>query len=349
MTRQQYDALEDTSSTGLDALEGAQDINLSFEGQVHPYLHLATDVARSSPGDLTIAASGSDSDRPSCSRTPAVEHDRSEDPEWRALQEELLKSCNLYKPNDINHALRVCNTICRTKPCEQHHRKQMLKKALQKQHHNLVSGWSTAILTGRPHARNSREFPKTSEKRGKDCTPPDKTYGARMQNWSSDGNMYKSCMKYDLRKVYEQLTGSSRPMLNSTTKEMKVKLAAQTLSSSVSKAWFAEAISIQGFANCKVMADFIEAIHCAFDTLNSRNPVAVGSEGPLRLATLQYKKAKMLEVSEMSMLLKLETGQAIIETRSRMSVIALAFTLRSIAGLAEEILWQQLCWYLRSL
>lgn len=81
----------------------------------------------------------------------------------------------------------------------------------------------------------------------------------------------------------------------------------------------------------------------AFDLLNSHNPRAMGFKAPLRQATFQSQKARMIALSDTLMSVKLSTGKPVAQDGRRMSVISLAFTLKSVAELGDALLQRDMC------
>ncbi|KAM7309812.1 hypothetical protein ISCGN_006797 [Ixodes scapularis] len=121
--------------------------------------------------------------------------------------------------------------------------------------------------------------------------------------------------------------------------KMKVKLAAQTLSSSVAKALlFAKQLGLPEFTNCEGTCKFIQDIDRCFDLLNSRSPVARTYKRPFNQANIQERSLTMERVGQNLMQLELPGGQPAVTYGRRMSVIAFAFTLKSVASLATKLL-----------
>lgn len=86
------------------------------------------------------------------------------------------------------------------------------------------------------------------------------------------------------------------------------------------------------------------AILCrAFDLLNSSNPVASNYKAPLRPSTFQAQRTAMEAAARELMGLTLESGKPVVEDGRRMSVISLAFTLKSVSLLAEMVFDAKLC------
>ncbi|KAH7932341.1 hypothetical protein HPB51_029338 [Rhipicephalus microplus] len=128
---------------------------------------------------------------------------------------------------------------------------------------------------------------------------------------------------------------------------MKVKLAAQTFSASVSKALeFASELSLPGFEGCLGTVQFIGMVNKAFDLLNSSSPIAKGFKAPLRPSTFHYKKEAMEQAGRELMALQLVTGKPLVQDSRHMSVISLVFTLKSVSHLAQVIFEADLCRYI---
>ncbi|KAH9383533.1 hypothetical protein HPB48_025105 [Haemaphysalis longicornis] len=125
---------------------------------------------------------------------------------------------------------------------------------------------------------------------------------------------------------------------------MKVKVAAKTFSSSVSKSLdLARRLELRQFEACAGTAKFIADVDryvvvqvnftCnlksiaffsrLFDLLNSQNPTSMDLKAPLRPASFQRQKETMLEMSAKLTMLRLPTGDLVCTSGRRMSVIAL--------------------------
>uniref|UniRef100_A0A224YR74 Uncharacterized protein n=1 Tax=Rhipicephalus zambeziensis TaxID=60191 RepID=A0A224YR74_9ACAR len=75
----------------------------------------------------------------------------------------------------------------------------------------------------------------------------------------------------------------------------------------------------------------------AFDLLNSSNPVAAGFKAPLRPSTFAHQREVMEAAGQQLMELRLGNERLIAQDGRRMSVIAMAFTLKSVSLLAEKL------------
>lgn len=77
--------------------------------------------------------------------------------------------------------------------------------------------------------------------------------------------------------------------------KMKVKLAAQTLSSSTANALlFMKNIHMDGFHNVDETVTFCRNIDHLFDFLNSRNPFAKGFKSPIFPSNLEYLESVII-------------------------------------------------------
>ncbi|KAK8759584.1 hypothetical protein V5799_002784 [Amblyomma americanum] len=138
-----------------------------------------------------------------------------------------------------------------------------------------------------------------------------------------------------------------RARINSYREVMKVKLAAQTFSSSVSKALkFASKLQLRDFADCSGTAKFIDLVDRAFQQLNSINPTAKGFKAPLWPSTFHHQVEVMEAAGTQLMDLRFADGRPVTEDGRRMSVISLAFTLKSVSQLAHMLFGAELCRYI---
>ncbi|KAL1440354.1 hypothetical protein MTO96_001181 [Rhipicephalus appendiculatus] len=83
--------------------------------------------------------------------------------------------------------------------------------------------------------------------------------------------------------------------------------------------------------------------HSAFDLLNSSNPVAAGFKAPLRPSTLTHQREVMETAGQQLMELRLGNERLVAQDGRRMSVIAMACTLKSVSLLAEKLFDANLC------
>ncbi|KAH7969059.1 hypothetical protein HPB52_014176 [Rhipicephalus sanguineus] len=125
---------------------------------------------------------------------------------------------------------------------------------------------------------------------------------------------------------------------------MKAKLAAKTFSSSVSKALeFASLLKLPGYHGCKGTAKFVAIVERAFYLLDSSNPVAAGSKAPLLPSTFTHQREVTEAAGQQLMELRLAHERRVAQDGRRMSVITMAFTLKSVSMLAENLFDANLC------
>lgn len=72
-------------------------------------------------------------------------------------------------------------------------------------------------------------------------------------------------------------------------------------------------------------------------------PHAKGTKAPLQPALFAQQNQRMLEISRRLMTLRLPSGRLAVNDGRRMSTISLAFTLQSIAQLADYLFSKGLC------
>ncbi|KAG0428405.1 hypothetical protein HPB47_024605 [Ixodes persulcatus] len=99
-----------------------------------------------------------------------------------------------------------------------------------------------------------------------------------------------------------------------------------------------EAYAVNTALNCAGTCKFIQDINKCFDLLNSRSPVAHTYKRPFNKANIQERSQMMERVGQNLMQLELPGGQPAVTDGRRMSVIAFAFTLKSVASLATQLL-----------
>ncbi|KAL1486334.1 hypothetical protein MTO96_009318 [Rhipicephalus appendiculatus] len=81
----------------------------------------------------------------------------------------------------------------------------------------------------------------------------------------------------------------------------------------------------------------------AFDLLNSSNPVAAGFKAPLRPSTFAHQREVMEAAGQQLMELRLGNERLVAQDGRRMSVIAMALTLKSVSLLAAKLFGANLC------
>jgi hypothetical protein len=125
-------------------------------------------------------------------------------------------------------------------------------------------------------------------------------------------------------------------------KKMSVKLAAQTLSSSVAKSLeFVSEINIDGFENCTGTASFIAMVDRLFDIFNSRSPYARGYKQPINQANYQYNKKFLLECKQMLLEIKGGNGVELAKGRRKISFLGFVVNIQSLLDMGRELLLEK--------
>ena len=128
--------------------------------------------------------------------------------------------------------------------------------------------------------------------------------------------------------------------------KMKVKLAAQTLSSSVADAlcFCKDVLKLPQFEGCQATVDFIRLIDRLFDFLNSRNPVARGYKAPLRDVNEPVWRPFVVDARQYLSGLKLANGQLVTSSLRKTGVVGFivsscsAVTLYDVLVVRESLL-----------
>ena len=125
--------------------------------------------------------------------------------------------------------------------------------------------------------------------------------------------------------------------------KMKVKLAAQTLSSSVADAiaFCDETLHLPKFQNSSATVNFIRIIDHLFDILNSRNPLAKGYKAPMRLQNEEVWRPFLLHAVQHLMGLKLANGQLICNSLRKTGVIGFVASAQSAIRLFDNLIKEE--------
>ncbi|KAM7294818.1 hypothetical protein ISCGN_024323 [Ixodes scapularis] len=122
--------------------------------------------------------------------------------------------------------------------------------------------------------------------------------------------------------------------------KMKVSLAAQTLSRSVSCALlFCKEKGIQGFEGAEATAKFAAAVDDIFDLTNSCHPLGRGSKCPIRASNQVTILERIEQASRYLRALKDVTGKPLSQGARKTPVLGFLLVLDSIKGLAEDLVW----------
>ncbi|KAE9545136.1 hypothetical protein AGLY_000679 [Aphis glycines] len=116
---------------------------------------------------------------------------------------------------------------------------------------------------------------------------------------------------------------------------MKVKLATQTLSSSVADTLQFLQSTSEEFKNCKGTIKFIRIIDEIFGFLNSRSPFAKGYKKPISPSNLEYLESRMRNNIAYLYSLKHTSEQPLWQSRRRTFIIRFATTIKSIFSVCK--------------
>lgn len=119
---------------------------------------------------------------------------------------------------------------------------------------------------------------------------------------------------------------------------MKVKLAVQTLSSSVADALQFLQRTTLDFKKCEATIHFIRVIDEVFDFLNSRNPFAKGFKQPITSANYLYLETKMNDNIKYLYSLKQINGKPLWMSKRRTFIIGFATAIKSVLLISKVLL-----------
>ena len=120
--------------------------------------------------------------------------------------------------------------------------------------------------------------------------------------------------------------------------KMNVKLAAQTLSSSVAKALeFQYLNKCLGFEDCMATSKFISMVDHMFDIFNSRTPKASGYKKPLTAKSVIATRAFLQDCKKCLLSRSDSTVKRISESRRHLSALGFVVNIDSLLAMSQEI------------
>ncbi|XP_040070849.1 uncharacterized protein LOC120843522 [Ixodes scapularis] len=123
-------------------------------------------------------------------------------------------------------------------------------------------------------------------------------------------------------------------------KKMKVSLAAQTLSRSVSCALlYCKEKGIRGFEGVEATTEFAAAVDNIFDLSNSCHPLGHGSKAPIRAVNKNAMLTRIDQALHCLRGLKDFTGQPLSQGARKTPILGFRLVLESNKGLAEDLVW----------
>jgi hypothetical protein len=125
--------------------------------------------------------------------------------------------------------------------------------------------------------------------------------------------------------------------------KMKVKLAAQVLSSSVADALDFLRLDCKDLkqAGNEATVKFIRIIDHLFDMLNSHSPIAHGYKSALRANNMQFWTESLSKYRDYIAGLKCGGGELLVNHRRKTAFIGLIISTNSVIGLATELLTRE--------
>ncbi len=124
--------------------------------------------------------------------------------------------------------------------------------------------------------------------------------------------------------------------------KMNVRLAAQTLSSSVANAidFLDKSARLPNFSESNGTVKFIRTIDRLFDMLNSRNPLAKGFKAPLRISSQDTWQEILLSAAEYLLSLKTNTPvpQPLSTSQRKTFIIGFVTCVKSTISMATQML-----------
>jgi len=119
---------------------------------------------------------------------------------------------------------------------------------------------------------------------------------------------------------------------------MKVKLAVQTLSSSVADALQFLKQTSNDFKNCEPTIQFIRIIDEIFDFFNSRTPFGKGFKQPIRMENIEFKEYRMNSHIMYLYSLKSVDGVPLWISQRKTFIIGFATSIKSIINISKDLL-----------
>ena len=122
--------------------------------------------------------------------------------------------------------------------------------------------------------------------------------------------------------------------------KMNVKLAAQTLSSSVADAidFLRDDMKLEEFRGSETTVNFIRTIDKLFDILNSRNPFAKGFKKPLQANNQHYWEDFLLSIPKYLQSIRDSNGNAVIGGRRKTAFLGFQMTALAVHAISVHLL-----------
>lgn len=136
-------------------------------------------------------------------------------------------------------------------------------------------------------------------------------------------------------KLANKLTSTHIRFRNSI---MKVKFAAQVLSSSVADAIdFLRSLGLPDFRGSEATVEFIRVIDRVFDFLNSRHPFGKGYKAPIKKENLEFLRKESSKWISYFLKLKTVSDEPLYASPRRTFIIAYTTSIKSVLAVAENL------------
>lgn len=161
--------------------------------------------------------------------------------------------------------------------------------------------------------------------------------------WSDIQNLHK--LQVDLNLKFANKLSSAH--VNYKANIMKVKLAAQTLSSSTASALEClKFLGVEELKDCAGTIEYIKRIDELFDFLNSRNPFGKGFKKPIYCDNITYLQKRMEENIKYLYTLMDSKNNLLCTGQRKVFIVGLAAAVKSILEIAKNILLEDSFKYL---
>lgn len=155
---------------------------------------------------------------------------------------------------------------------------------------------------------------------------------------------------YDLQEenMFTLANKLSKSHLQWKRQQMRVKLAAQTLSNSVAEAllFLKEELRLPQFQDCEATVNFIKMVDRLFDILNSRLPWAKGFKGPLKQNNEDNWRPILLDAIDELWQLKDVHGNFLWQTKKKTPFLGFIISIYSTIGIFDDFVKSDMLNYL---
>ncbi len=174
----------------------------------------------------------------------------------------------------------------------------------------------------------------------------------KVLRWDEDDGTSKYIKWFYIEKLHEIQEGEQHLLLGNKLKKkhiewdkhkMNVRLAAQTLSTSVADAidFLRVDLNHPEFQGSEETTKFIRKVDKLFDVLNSKNPHMKGSKAPLTIHNISETEDEVNKTIYYLLHLKDEKGRLMRASRRKTTFIGFALSSYSILSVAKDLLYKE--------